>query len=144
MLSRVPAPVLGIAAGLEGSSLNAGNFGQARRLFADTWVYPAMQDLSHALAPVIDVPARAELWFDALDVPLLREDAKDAADINFVRAQTIRQLVDGGYTPESAVAATDSGDFRLLKHTGLFSVQLQAPGSQQPTIATTPGGSDGA
>lgn len=139
MLSRVPAPVLGIAAGLEGSSLNAGNFGQARRLFADTWVFPALQDLSHALQPVVDTPPRAELWFDTLDIPLLREDARDAAEINSLKAQTIRSLVDGGYTPESAVAAVDSGDFRILKHTGLFSVQLQKPGAGDPTPDPTGG-----
>ena len=129
MLSRVPAPVLGIAAGLEGSSLNAGNFGQARRLFSDTWVFPTLQDLSHALAPIANVPDRAELWFDTIDMPLLREDAKDAAEINQTKAATIRNLVDGGYTPESAIAAVESSDFRLLKHTGLYSVQLQKPGT---------------
>jgi phage portal protein BeeE len=130
MLSRVPAPVLGIAAGLEGSSLNAGNFGQARRLFADTWVYPALQDLAHALATVIDVPPRAELWFDTLDIPLLREDSRDAAEINRLKAETVSSLIAAGYTPDTVVAAVDSGDFRLLKHTGLYSVQLQKPGGE--------------
>ena len=138
MLSRVPAPVLGIAAGLEGSSLNAGNFGQARRLFADTWVYPALQDLSHALAPVIDVPSRAELWFDTLDIPLLREDEKDAAAISQVRAATLSSYIAAGFTPESALQALHSNDERLLKHTGLYSVQLQPPGSGQPAPAALP------
>lgn len=129
MLSRVPAPVLGIAAGLEGSSLNSGNFGQARRLFADTWVFPALQDLAHALSPVVDVPSRAELWFDTIDIPLLREDAKDAAEINAQKATTIATLVREGWTPESAISAVESGDFKALVHTGLVSVQLQKPGS---------------
>jgi len=149
MLSRVPAPVLGIAAGLEGSSLNAGNFGQARRLFADTWVYPTMQDLAHALSPVVDVPPNAELWFDATDIPLLHEDAKDLAEINALKATTVRTLVDGGYTPESAVAAVDSGDFRVLQHTGLYSVQLQKPGTTvvgsvvEPNALPAPKNGDG-
>lgn len=129
MLSRVPAPVLGIAAGLEGSSLNAGNFGQARRLFADTWVFPALQNLASALAPVIDVPSRSELWFDTIDMPLLREDAKDAAEINAQKATTIATLVREGWTPESAITAVESGDFKALVHTGLVSVQLWQPGS---------------
>ncbi len=140
MLSRVPAPVLGIAAGLEGSSLNAGNFGQARRLFADTWVYPALQDLSHSLGPVIDVPSAAELWFDTLDIPLLREDARDAAEINKLKAETVNTLITAGYAPESIVAAVDSGDFRLLKHSGLVSVQLQKPGTQQTPNDLNPTG----
>jgi hypothetical protein len=138
MLSRVPAPVLGIAAGLEGSSLNSGNFGQARRLFADTWVFPTMQDLAAALSPVIDVPSRAELWFDTIDMPLLREDAKDAAEINSWKATTISTLVAAGYTPESVIAAVESGDFRILKHTGLYSVQLQAPGTGDPKALPAP------
>lgn len=134
MLSRVPAPVLGIAAGLEGSSLNAGNFGQARRLFADTWVFPALQDLAHALSPVIDVPSRSELWFDTIDMPLLREDAKDAAEINSQKAATIATLVNAGYTPDSAISAVESGDMKALAHTGLYSVQLRPPGSGDPTL----------
>ena len=133
MLSRVPAPVLGISAGLEGSSLNAGNFGQARRLFADTWVFPALQDLAHALSPVIDVPPRAELWFDTIDIPLLREDAKDAAEINEVKARTIFSLVGSGATFESANAAVESGDFKILKPSGMYSVQLRPPGAADPT-----------
>lgn len=134
MLSRVPAPVLGIAAGLEGSSLNAGNFGQARRLFADTWVFPTLQDLAHALSPVIDVPPRAELWFDTIDIPLLREDAKDAAEINSVNATTIAALVMAGFTPASAAAYVESGDPKVLKYDERFiSVQLQKAGGAKST-----------
>jgi len=139
MLSRVPAPVLGIAAGLEGSSLNAGNFGQARRLFADTWVFPTLQDLAHALTPIIDVPADSELWFDTIDIPLLREDARDAAEINAQKATTVATLVREGFTPESAISAVESGDFKALEHTGLVSVQLQKPGSTDPTAPTQGG-----
>lgn len=135
MLSRVPAPVLGIAAGLEGSSLNAGNFGQARRLFSDTWVFPTLQDLAHSLTPIIDVPRDAELWFDTIDMPLLREDAKDAAEINQVNATTISALVTAGFTWESAAAYVEAGDPKVLKHTGLYSVQLQAPNFKLPAPA---------
>lgn len=139
MLSRVPSTVLGNAAGLEGSSLNAGNFAQARRLFSDTWVFPTLQDLAHSLSPIVDLPPLglgrggvAELWFDATDIPLLREDGLDAAEIASSKAATVAALVTAGWTPESAVAAVESGDFRVLRHTGLFSVQLQAPGSNPP------------
>ena len=89
VLSRVPASLLGISEGLAGSSLNAGNFSAARRNFADTWVYPVLQDLANSLAPVVKVPADAELWYDVADMPILREDAKDAADIEAVKAVTI-------------------------------------------------------
>jgi hypothetical protein len=131
-LSRVPASVLGISEGLSGSSLNAGNFGMARRIFADTWIYPTLQDLSAALAPLIQVPVDAELWFSTGDMPILREDAKDAADIEQVKQTTIVGYVNAGFTPKSAVAAVDAGDVTLLEHTDLVSVQLQPPGAASP------------
>jgi phage portal protein BeeE len=128
-LSRVPAPLLGISEGLAGSSLNAGNFGMARRIFADSWVYPTLQDLCGALSTIVDVPSDAELWFDTADMPILREDAKDAADIEQVKQSTIAGYVREGFTPESAVAAVRGQDVNLLKHSGLVSVQLQPPGT---------------
>jgi phage portal protein BeeE len=133
LLSRVPASLLGISEGLAGSSLNAGNFGQARRSFSDTWVHPSLQDLAASLSSIVTVPNDAELWFDTSDIPLLREDAKDAAEIESTKATTIRQLVDGGFEPKSVVAAVQGQNMSLLKHTGKLSVQLQAPGANQST-----------
>jgi Phage portal protein len=135
VLSRVPAAVLGISEGLAGSSLNAGNFGMARRIMADTWVYPTLQDLANSLAAVVTVPADAELWFDTADMPILREDAKDAADIEQVKAMTINSYLREGFTPESAVAAVRGQDVSLLRHTGAISVQLQRPGEAPPAPA---------
>lgn len=136
VLSRVPAPLLGIAEGLAGSSLNAGNFGMARRMFADTWVYPSLQDLAASLASVVNVPNDAELWGDTADMPILREDAKDAAEIEQVKATTITMYVREGFTAESAIAAVRAQDVTLLKHSGLTSVQLQKPGQDpnQPAV----------
>lgn len=135
VLSRVPAPLLGISEGLAGSSLNAGNFGMARRMFADTWIFPTLQDLCASLSTLLNVPADAELWFDPADMPILREDAKDAADIEHVKMQSITQYVREGFTAESAVAAVQGQDVRLLKHTGRLSVQLQRPGEVVPPAA---------
>jgi hypothetical protein len=138
VLSRVPASLLGISEGLAGASLNAGNFSSSRRNFADTWVYPALQDLSSTLAPVVKVPPDAELWYDVADMPILREDAKDAADIEQVKATTITGYVKEGFTPESAIAAVRGQDVSLLKHTGLLSVQLQPPGTTAPPPKPAP------
>jgi phage portal protein BeeE len=132
ILSRVPAALLGISKGLTGSSLNAGNLAMTRRIFSDTWVYPALQDVASSLAPIVTVPPDAELWFDTADMPILREDAKDAADIEAVKADTINGYVKEGFTPESAIAAVRGQDVSLLRHTGLVSVQLQPPGSVLP------------
>lgn len=129
VLSRVPAALLGISEGLAGSALNAGNFSAARRMFSDTWVYPSAQDLSACLASILDVPAGAELWFDTADMPLLREDAKDAAEITRIQVATIGQAVRDGFTAESATAAVIGQNPSLLVHTGLVSVQLLPPGT---------------
>jgi phage portal protein BeeE len=129
VLSRVPASILGITEGLQGSTLNTGNFSAARRTFADTWVYPTLQDLAKSLAPLVKVPADAELWYDTEDIGLLREDAKDQAEIDAVKASALVALVTSGFDPQSAVATIAPEWLQSLKHTGLLSVQMQPPGA---------------
>lgn len=138
VLSRVPAAILGISEGLQGSSLNAGNFSAARRTFADTWVYPNLQNICASLSSIVNVPSDSELWFDTSDIPLLREDGRDAADIASTEAQTLRNLTDAGFIPDSIVTAMRARDWSLLQHSGLFSVQLQAPGAGGPDSSSGP------
>jgi phage portal protein BeeE len=143
ILSRVPAALLGISEGLAGSSLNAGNFSAARRMFTDTWVMPTLQDLAACLAPLVRVPADAELWFDTADMTLLREDAKDAAEIAQIQMATAVAGVNGGWEPESVKAFIRSGNIDVLKHTNLLSVQLQQPGAQPPGQQAPPAADGG-
>jgi len=128
MLSRVHPVILAAAEGLQGSALNAGNFGMARRIWADTWISPTLQDLAGSMASVVDVPPGSEMWFDAADMPILREDAKDAAEIDQIKGANIRQLVDGGFEPDSVVATIAPEWRRMLTHTKMLSVQLNPPG----------------
>jgi hypothetical protein len=144
MAAGVPAVILQASEGLQGSSLNAGNFSAARRLFVDS----TMRDLwakAAASLQVLVTPPRdgVSLWYDDRDIPFLREDEKDAADIQFVQAQTLRQLLDAGYEPDSAVAALQARDPSLLRHSGLFSVQLQPAGSMS-TLGAAPTNGDAA
>lgn len=138
VLSRVPAPLLGISEGLAGSSLNAGNFGQARRSYADIWVYPTLQDLCASSANLIDVPADAELWFDVIDMPILREDARDAAEIDQIKMTAIVAGVNGGLVPDTVIATVAPEWVGKLKHSGLLSVQLQPPGVQPSAVVGSP------
>lgn len=124
--------IVGMSEGLAGSSLNAGNFASARRLAADRTLRPLWRSACGALQTILTVPPRARLWIDTSDIAFLREDEKDAAEIQALRARTIRQLVDAGYEPESVVAAVEAGNYKLLVHSGLYSVQLQKPGAGQP------------
>ncbi|SRR6266568_2282597 len=136
MASRVHPVILASAEGLQGSALNAGNFGMARRIWADTWIYPTLQGLAGTLASIVDVPLNpknglrdSELWFDTADMPILREDAKDAAEIQQIQATTITTLIKEGYQPDAAITAVIGQNMSTLvgQHTGLVSVQLQPP-----------------
>lgn len=137
----VPPVIVGLSEGLKAATYS--NYGQARRRFADGTVHPLWQNAAGSFAPLITPPGGGQsgavrLWYDSRDVPFLREDARDAAEIQGIQSRTIRALVDAGYTPDSVQRAVMSGDWSLLVHTGLFSVQLQAPGQSAPSTAPTP------
>jgi phage portal protein BeeE len=140
----VPPVIVGLSEGLAAATYS--NYGQARRRLADGTAHPLWQNLASSIEHVIAKPRGAgndiRLWYDADDVPFLREDEKDAADIAQTRAQTISTLITAGYEPESVVRAVESGDNRLLVHTGLYSVQLQPAGAIESPAATN-GGSNG-
>lgn len=121
--------IVGISESLQGSSLNSGNFGAARRLTADTFLRPDWRNFFSSMETLVPPPPGSRLWYDDKDIPFLREDSKDAAEIQQIKSATIRQLVDAGYVPETVVAAVDAEDMTLLKHSGLYSVQLQPPGT---------------
>lgn len=123
----VPVTIVGFSEGLSGSSLNAGNFGQARRRLADLTMHPLWSNAAGSLQSLVKPPRDAEnvrLWYDARDVPFLREDAKDQAEIMQIKAATVNSLVNAGWVPETALDAVVSDDLSGLKHTGKLSVQL--------------------
>jgi phage portal protein BeeE len=134
----VPPVVVGFSEGLQGSSLNAGNYSAARRRFADLTMRPLWRNASGSLAALVDVPSGSELWYDARDISFLQEDLKDAAEIQQTEALSIRQLVDAGFQPASVVDAVTAGDLKRLKHSGLYSVQLQEPGATAPDPTKPP------
>jgi HK97 family phage portal protein len=122
----VPASYLGISEGLAGSSLNAGNYTAARRRFADGTIRPLWRAACGALETLLVVPdPTVRLWYDDRDVSFLQEDVKDTADIKNREALTIESLVRAGFEPDSIVQAVITGDYALLRHSGLYSVQLQ-------------------
>jgi hypothetical protein len=124
-------PVLvGLSEGMQGAALNAGNFNSARRSTADTTMWHLWSNVAGSLETIAPPPGGARLWVDP-DMPFLREDRKDAAEIKQIRATTLNTYLTAGYTPDSAVKALVAEDESMLKHSGLLSVQLQEPGSQQ-------------
>lgn len=118
----VPAIIAGLKEGLQAATYS--NYAQAMRRFADLWGRPQWRSLCEALETIIDVPAGARLWYSD-DIPALRTDRREQADIDARHAQAIRTYVDAGFEPKSVIAAITSGDLNLLEHTGKLSVQLQ-------------------
>jgi phage portal protein BeeE len=123
-----PPVIVGLSEGLQGSSLNQGNYAMARRMLADGLLRHLWRNAAGSLAQIVEVPPGSELWYDERDIAFLREDAKDSAEVKQAEAGTMQTLVNSGFTADSVVAAVQAGDWSLLVHTGLVSVQLQEPG----------------
>lgn len=137
--------IVGLSEGLSGSSLNAGNFQAARRLFVDGRIRFLWGKAAPALQSVLEAPRDARLWYDDRDIPFLRDDAAAEAKIRQLNANTIRQLIDAGFDPNVAVDAVTSGELRRLhnSHSGMYSVQLQPLGQETApanAAAATEGG----
>lgn len=126
----VPPVIVGLSEGLEAATYS--NYSQARRRLADGTMHPLWGSASGTLERICPAEPGARLWYDSRDVAFLREDEKDAAEIEALRAQTIRTLTDGGYKPKSILASMDASDFSLLDHTNLLPVQLQPPVEKNP------------
>lgn len=123
--------ILPASEGMQGSSLNAGNFAAARRIVADKTLRSLWSKFAGSMQAIVPPPAGSRLWVDEKDIPFLREDAKDRAEILQIKAAAARQLADGGWVPDEVIAAVEAEDIRLLigSHTGKLSVQLQEPGT---------------
>lgn len=131
----VPPSWVGFAEGLQGSSLNAGNFTTARRRFSDGTMVQLWSNAASSLQAILSPPPGASLWYDSR-IPFMRADEGDLADIQAKEATTLTTLIKDGFTPESAIAAVKNNDWTLLKHSGLVSVQLWQPGQDSPSKPT--------
>lgn len=129
----VPPIIVGLSEGLSAATYS--NYGMARRKFGDHWARPSWRSAAAALESVLPRQSQRRLWYDDRDIPFLQEDQADAANILKEQMLTIESAVRAGYTPESATAAVTSGNLALLEHTGLYSVQLQPPGTGAPAPA---------
>jgi phage portal protein BeeE len=137
----VPPIIVGLSEGLQAATYS--NYGQARRRYADLTMRPLWRNVAGSLASIIDIPAGAELWYDDRDIPFLAEDVKDAVESQGVQSRTIRTLVDAGFEAGSVIEAVNAGDWNRLKHSGLFSVQLQPPSTTTPEVPALTNGQAG-
>ena len=138
--SRVPSIVLGIKEGADQATYN--NYGQAVRAFADHTMQHLWAHAAGVFSQLVSVPRGKQLWFDTRHISALQADKMDEATIRQTDATTIRNLTDSGFEPDTVIQAVTTGDLRLLKghHTGLFSVQLQEPGTTNESSGSSPNG----
>lgn len=125
----VPAAVAGFSEGMQGSSLNAGNYTATRRLFGDAKIRPLLGSLCEAFSTLLTVPADSRLWYDDSQVSFFQEDVTDEANIRQTHASTIQILINAGFEPDAVVTAVTTGRLDALagQHSGLTSVQLTPP-----------------
>ncbi|MEU0040238.1 phage portal protein [Streptomyces sp. NPDC006333] len=135
----VPPSWVAFFEGMQGSTLNAGNYDSARRRFSDGTMAHLWGNAASSLQSLLAAPKGASLWYDNR-IPFMREDAKDLATVQSQEASTIANLIRDGFIPDSVVAAVRNNDWGLLKHSGLTSVQLVPPSSgQEPVPGFSPG-----
>jgi hypothetical protein len=134
----VPPIIVGLSEGLQYATYS--NYGSARRKFGDHWARPQWRSVSAAAAGLLAPPDRpARLWTDDRDIPFLREDQKDAAEIQRIDGSTIVSLSTGGFTRKSAVVAVAARDMTLLEEDpNWVSVQLQQASGPAPAPAAGP------
>jgi hypothetical protein len=136
----VPPVIVGLSEGLAAATYS--NYGQARRRFADQTMRPLWRNAAASLEHLVGgAPSQGvRLWYDDRDIPALQDDQKDLAEVLQLKSTAMKTLIDAGYEPDTVTAAVDAGDLSTLSHTGLTSVQLQEPGTQEPAEAPATNG----
>lgn len=109
--------------------LNTGNFQAAKDMAYEVFLSEAWASLCGAWGKLVDVPQDgSRLWYDMRDVPFLRQNRQELAEIQREQMATMSSGIQAGFTPDSVVKATMANDWALLIHTGMVSVQLFPPG----------------
>jgi phage portal protein BeeE len=140
MAAGIHPTVLGMSDGLQGSSLNAGNFNAAQRLASSGTFRAWWRNACHSWETLITPPSGSELWYDDRDIAFLRADGTDLAAIRSQNAATLASLVMNGWKPDAAIDYLASNDVTRLRgqHTNLLPVQLQPPGSGEEPSGASP------
>jgi phage portal protein BeeE len=118
------------------------NYGAAVKFFANGTAAHLWRTLSATLEKLVDVPEGSRLWHDTANIPALQEAETARAEASVSAASAINTLILAGFKADEAVSAVNAGDLSLLlgAHSGLVSVQMQAPGTgpDDDTKDTTP------
>jgi hypothetical protein len=102
---------------------------------------PLYRSAAAALETIVPAPqgkGPAKLWYDDSQVAVLPRGPRRRGDDPVDPGHHHQGLIDAGFEPDSVIAAVEAEDRSLLKHSGLYSVQLQKPGTTLPDRSMTP------
>lgn len=127
------ATVVGLSEGMQGASLNAGNFETANRGFVNSTMRYLWGSFCGAIEHLVDKPrdrggSGIILWYSDANVSILNDDKKERTEIQAQTATTLNNLVNSGWTAESAREFIVTGNPAVLVPSGYVSVQLYKPG----------------
>ena len=112
--------------------VNYSNTKEGNRSLSDRKLRYLWMRAVSALRPVIGpVPQGATLWYDPSGISALQSDAIDDAQVMQTKLTSIEIGIRAGLDPSSVISGVSTGDDTKFKHTGLVSVQLQAPGAAE-------------
>ena len=131
----VPPVIAGFSEGL--ASATYSNYSQARRRYADITCHPRWKAAATAMSTLVPARPGSKLAIDTRDIPFLRDDAIQAAEVVKAQAITMDLLVRAGYKPDQIGQAVAVGDLSALEHTGAIPTTLY-PDGQDPSTTTGP------
>ena len=82
--ARARKLLLGFDKGLQASTL--ANYAQARRWCADRTMRPLWRNFVGSMATLVPPPPGARLWYDDRDIPFLKDDESDMANVMLTKA----------------------------------------------------------
>ena len=129
-VAGVPPVIAGFAEGLQSATYS--NYSQARRRYADITCHPRWKAAATAIAALVPRRPGSKLIVDTRDIPFLRDDARDSAEVTKAQAITMDLLVRAGFEPDAIGLAVASGDLSSLPHTGAIPTTLY-PDGQDPS-----------
>ncbi len=128
----VPAILVGANVGLQRSTYS--NYREARESFWEETLLPLYKRIEQFMAGLLmpEFPSeQGDIYFDFSNVRALQEDEDAIVNRKLVQAQIAKELINSGFTPQSALTA--AGIDEDIDHTGYLPTSLTILGNSRET-----------